>query len=343
MTTGEFLNPSEAAKRLGVSAKALRLYEQRGLMTPLRTATGWRMYGPTEMTRAREIVALRKLKLSLAQVALVLEGDPACLAPALEAHRKVLEGRIGDLAQSLERLGDLRAGLAKGQAPAGGELEEVLRSATGLSVAFNLPWPWGGERFELPHIQPLTYITGPLGSGKTRLARRIAETLPGAAFLGLERLDRDETEDPACMDVDPELNAKVERAMDWLSGEGAAASAALKILLLHLEAEATSPLVIDMIEQDLDQATQEALMVYLRLRGAEARPLVMLTRSCAILDMASLGSGETVVFCPANHSPPIEVAPYPGTAGYEALTSCLASPEVRARTAGVVALRPQQA
>jgi DNA-binding transcriptional MerR regulator len=30
------LNSSEAAKRLGVSAKALRIYEQRGLIAPLR-------------------------------------------------------------------------------------------------------------------------------------------------------------------------------------------------------------------------------------------------------------------------------------------------------------------
>lgn len=343
MTTGEFLNPSEAANRLGVSAKALRIYEARGLMTPLRTASGWRVYGPAEMARAKEIVTLRKLKLSLAQVAEVLEGDSACLAPALDAHRKVLEGRIGELAGSLERLQSLRAGLAKGQAPAGGELEEILHPVRGLTVAFNLPWPWGGERFDLKDIQPLTYITGPLGSGKTRLARKIAETLPGATFLGLERLDHEETDARACTDVGPDLLARVERAMTWLSGEGAVASPALMTLLLHLEAEAAPPLVIDMIEQGLDQATQEALMAYLRQGRAKVRPLFMLTRSRAILDVASLGPGEAVLFCPANHSPPIEVAPYPGTAGYEALTSCLASPEVRARTEGVVALRPGQA
>ena len=49
-------------------------------------------------------------------------------------------------------------------------------------VAFNLPWPWGGERFEIRDIRPLTYIIGPLGSGKTRLARRLAESLPNAVW-----------------------------------------------------------------------------------------------------------------------------------------------------------------
>jgi len=35
----------------------------------------------------------------------------------------------------------------------------------------------------------MNYIIGPLGSGKTRLARRLAETLPDAVFLGLDRLE----------------------------------------------------------------------------------------------------------------------------------------------------------
>jgi hypothetical protein len=37
------------------------------------------------------------------------------------------------------------------------------------------------------------------------------------------------------------------------------------------------------------------------------------------------------------------VTPHPGAAGYESVTSCLASPEVRARTEGVIAWRPQMA
>ena len=57
------LNASEAARQLGVSAKALRLYEQRGLLVPARTEAGWRAYGPDQMARAAEIAALRSLGL----------------------------------------------------------------------------------------------------------------------------------------------------------------------------------------------------------------------------------------------------------------------------------------
>ncbi|GAU81102.1 hypothetical protein BIWAKO_00993 [Bosea sp. BIWAKO-01] len=59
----------------------------------------------------------------------------------------------------------------------------------------------------------------------------------------------------------------------------------------------------------------------------------MLTRSRAILDLAAAGSDEAIILCPANRSPPVRLAPYPGAPGYEAVATCLASPEVRARIA----------
>ena len=89
-----FLSPSEAARQLGVSPKALRLYEQRGMVTPARTGAGWRAYGPGEMARAAEVVALRALGLSLAQVARVLEGNPVSLASALATHQAALENQL---------------------------------------------------------------------------------------------------------------------------------------------------------------------------------------------------------------------------------------------------------
>jgi hypothetical protein len=110
-----------------------------------------------------------------------------------------------------------------------------------------------------------------------------------------------------------------------------------------LESEGAAIVVVDMVEQGLDQAAQEALIAHLRRRGPGARPLFLLTRSCAILDLAAVGAEEAIIFCPANHSPPVNVAPYPGASGYEAVATCLASPEVRARTEGVIAWRPQVA
>lgn len=327
---------SEAARRLGVSIKALRLYEQRGLVTPERAATGYRIYGPDAMARAAEVVTLRKLGLSLAQVAEAFVGDPQSLEPALALHEVALESQVSELVDTIGKVRTLRADLLRGRAPGQGELARVLHPYAKFSVGFELPWPWGGEWFELAGIRPLNYIIGPLGSGKTRLAMLLAERLPNAVFLGLDRLDN--------TDKDAALKQRVDRTLAWLVDEGAVASEALTALLAGLEAEGPAVFVVDMVEQGLDQATQEALIIYLRQRaGLGARPLFLMTRSSSILDLAAMGAEEAVILCPANHSPPVRVAPYPGAPGYEAVMTCLATPEVRARTAGMVATIPKKA
>ena len=335
------LSPSQAAARLGVSIKALRLYEQHGLIAPGRTRAGWRAFAPDEMARAAEIVSLRKLGLSVAQIARVLGGERGDLGEALIAHEARLLAQSREIAANLERVRRLRADIAGGHAPAPGEVARAVDTGAPFAIGFALPWPWGGEWFELGEVGALTYLTGPLGSGKTRLAMQLAEALPEGSFLGLERLADNAAAAKARLARDAVLRLRVEAAMAWLVDDGATSSDALIALLAALEADAPANLVIDMVEQDLDQATQEALIARLRLRMPGERRLILLTRSSSILDLDAVGPDEAIIYCPANHSPPLCVAPFRGTPGHEAVATCLASPEVRARTAGIIAWRPQ--
>ena len=325
-----WLSPSEAARALGISTKALRVHEQRGLLTPKRTESGWRVYGPDEMSRAREIVALRQLGLSLAQVAQVLAGDASSLEPALASHQRAMEARLRDLTGTLARIREARSELSQGTTPPGRMLAGMVDTASRSVASFDLPWPWGGELFELNDIRPLNYIVGPLGSGKTRFALKLAETLPGGSFVGPDRPDGEPM---------PDVEEHVRRLVE----DGATASDALAALLGCLHDDRPGTMVVDMVEQGLDERTQETLIDHLRHRPPGSRPLFLLTRSSAILDLELVGTDEAIYYCPANHSPPLRVLPFPGAPGYEALATCLATPQVRARTEGIVAMRPDAA
>ncbi|QRE75249.1 MerR family transcriptional regulator [Methylobacterium aquaticum] len=331
------LTPAQASATLGVSAKALRLYEQHGLLAPDRTRTGWRCYDAAAMARAAEIVGLRRLGLSLAQVARVLDGEPRDLDAGLAAHEARLSEAGQRVAATLARLRSLRADLARGCVPTLAAVTRTLAESAPLPIGFPLPWPWDGEWFALPDLPRLAFLTGPLGSGKTRFARHLAAALPNAAFLGLDRL-HDSTVARRLAE-DGSLAGRVEHRLAWLVEDGADRSEALTALVVALEADAPASLVIDMVEEGLSAATQVALMAHLRARGTDKRALVLMTRSSAILDLDALAPQEIVILCPANHGPPLLAVPHPGGRGYEAVATCIASPEVRARTAGIVAMR----
>ncbi len=336
-STSRYLHPSEAARQLGVSVKALRVYEQQGLILPTRSSVGWRIYGPEDMQRATQVVALRALGLTLAQAARVLDGHAPCIEPALVEHQAALEARMREIAGMVGQVQAFRHSHSHGEAPV------QRRERPALRVVFELPWPWNGEVFELQDIRAINYIVGPLFSGKTRLAQRLAATLPNTVFVGLDRAAEGAAAAKARLRADAALSARVATRMALLVEQGATASDALLALVVELDTDGPAALVIDMIEQGLDQATQEALAANLRRQGAHARPLFCLTRSSSLLDLRVVGPDETVIFCPPNHSPPFLVAPHAGATGYEAVAMCLGTPRARARTEGVVACWSQAA
>jgi DNA-binding transcriptional MerR regulator len=78
----EPMSISEFARRSRLSPKALRLYDQMGLLPPDRVDadTGYRFYGADQVEPARLIAALRQLGIPLAQIKVVLDLDPEVAA-----------------------------------------------------------------------------------------------------------------------------------------------------------------------------------------------------------------------------------------------------------------------
>ena len=73
MSIGEF------ASRSRLSAKALRRYDELGLLPPARVDvdSGYRFYEPGQLKQARLIAALRQLQVPLAEIKAILAREPA--------------------------------------------------------------------------------------------------------------------------------------------------------------------------------------------------------------------------------------------------------------------------
>lgn len=91
----------EFAAMAGVTVKALRHYDRLGLLKPLRSGGGHRLYAETDIERLEQIVALKFLGLSLKQIRQVLERGAVPLADALRLQRQVLEDQRGRLDRAL--------------------------------------------------------------------------------------------------------------------------------------------------------------------------------------------------------------------------------------------------
>jgi len=87
-----FSSIGQFSKLTGVTAKALYLYERRGLLTPRRSRAGYRRYTMRELTQLERIVALKGLGLSLQQIA-AMTRDEGRATGLLQQQRAVLDDK----------------------------------------------------------------------------------------------------------------------------------------------------------------------------------------------------------------------------------------------------------
>ena len=102
------LGPAAAARRLGISVKALRVYEQQGLIRPRRTRRGWRAYAAEDLERTVRALDFKAMGFGLAQIAMLLDAGPDDVAAALAAQEAQLRDRRAALDESLEALREAR-------------------------------------------------------------------------------------------------------------------------------------------------------------------------------------------------------------------------------------------
>ena len=94
------------AKLSGVSARALRYYDQIGLLTPRRVSNGYRVYGQAEVDLLQQILFYRELEVPLDEIRSILHEGSYDAASALQAHLTAMkdkEKRIRQLIDNLEK------------------------------------------------------------------------------------------------------------------------------------------------------------------------------------------------------------------------------------------------
>ncbi|PEQ14193.1 MerR family transcriptional regulator [Novosphingobium sp. PC22D] len=91
------LTIDEVARRTGLTPRALRFYEGRGLVAPLRTGSGRRLYSRDDLERLHRIVALKRAGFTLSDIARLLSGKSVAIAPILEVQLAALDARRRDL------------------------------------------------------------------------------------------------------------------------------------------------------------------------------------------------------------------------------------------------------
>jgi MerR family transcriptional regulator, thiopeptide resistance regulator len=96
----ETLDITAVAKATGLTSRALRFYEARGLVTPLRASSGRRYYGPGELARLNAVVALKRAGFTLSVIAGMLAGRSANLGKLVAAQLLEIDLRATELADT---------------------------------------------------------------------------------------------------------------------------------------------------------------------------------------------------------------------------------------------------
>lgn len=113
--TIEAIDIREVARRTGLTSRALRFYEARGLIKPLRTYSGRRLYGRADLERIQQILALKRTGLSLAQIGRLTSRGGLDLEALVDAQLRIIEERKAELDEARSLLLSIKSRIDRGE------------------------------------------------------------------------------------------------------------------------------------------------------------------------------------------------------------------------------------
>jgi DNA-binding transcriptional MerR regulator len=126
------LKVGELARRTGLTVRALHHYDSIGLLHPTgRSDSGYRLYSRDDVARLHGIQTLRRMGLSLADVAQLLDGGAVTLPALLARQIGALDQEITQARALRERLAVMQSILAGGGQP---EIDDWLTSLSMMNT-----------------------------------------------------------------------------------------------------------------------------------------------------------------------------------------------------------------
>ncbi len=127
----------QIAERTGLSAKALRLYEARGLLTPDgHSERGYRLFGEAALTRLMRIRLLKRAGFSLAEIGALLDHE-APVETLVDARIDALQGELNQKTQALRALEEARRRLDSASTLDIDQLLESIQMSDRLDMNFS--------------------------------------------------------------------------------------------------------------------------------------------------------------------------------------------------------------
>lgn len=126
------LKIGELARRTGLTVRTLHHYHKIGLLSPSgRNQAGYRLYNRADLTRLHRILTLKRLALSLEEIATLIDRDEASLAQVLQQQMQALDQQIQQAQDLRERLHTLSEMIAHDDA---GQFDYWLMTLEKMSV-----------------------------------------------------------------------------------------------------------------------------------------------------------------------------------------------------------------
>jgi DNA-binding transcriptional MerR regulator len=122
------------AELAGVTVKALRHYDRLGLLRPVRSDAGYRLYQPGDLARLQQIVALKSIGLPLKHIRTLLDRTPLPLIATFRQQREVLEEKRQALDRAIQALITAEAALDAGASSTTAVLQEVIQAMEAADV-----------------------------------------------------------------------------------------------------------------------------------------------------------------------------------------------------------------